>query len=49
MSDIQRNVFKEPEIALAKLADHVLQLSDFYIENQDAETPWDKEYVFLDI
>lgn len=46
MTDTHNNVFKEPEITLAKLADHILQLSDFYIENQDAETPWDKEYCY---
>jgi ribosomal protein RSM22 (predicted rRNA methylase) len=46
MSDLKNFIFKEPEIGLSKLADHVLQLSDFYIENQDAETPWDKEFCY---
>ncbi len=40
------DIFKKPEITLQKLADYVLQLSDFYIDQPTAGTPWDKEYCY---
>lgn len=41
-----QTIFKKPEITLQKLADAVLQLSDFYIDQPSAETPWEKEYCY---
>ena len=41
-----QEVFQKPEIQLQKLADHVLQLSDFYIDQPSAQTPWEKEYCY---
>lgn len=39
-------IFYKPEIPLQKLADAVLQLSDFYIEHPSAHTPWEKEFCY---
>lgn len=39
-------IFRTPEISLQKLADHILQLSDFYIDQPSAETPWEKEFCY---
>lgn len=39
-------IFQKPEITLQKLADAILQLSDFYIDQPTEQTPWDKEYCY---
>lgn len=41
-----QEIFQKPEITLQKLADAVLQLSDFYIDQPSAQTPWEKEYCY---
>jgi hypothetical protein len=35
---------KEPSESLHNIAESVLKLSDFYIANPDAETPWDQSF-----
>lgn len=40
-------MFIEPQVSLKQLADAVIELSNYFIDFPDAETPWDKSFCKL--